>query len=214
MHDVLQHSLDIDALLGTDFRCIQRRQANDLFYFLLGTQRIGSRQVDLIEHRQDLQFVLHGQIRIGQCLRLHALAGVHHQQRTFTGGQRAGHLVVEVYMAGGIDQVQRIRFAILRLIEDLHGAGLNGNAALFFQIHIVQQLVFHIALRHGVALLQQAVGQRRLAVVYVGNNRKIANFRLIKHTLITSGDQWFSVRVRQRSSTLWNTCAALWLKPG
>lgn len=49
-------------------------------------------QVDLVEHRDDFQVGFQRQVHIGQRLRLHTLAGVHHQQAALAGRQRARHL--------------------------------------------------------------------------------------------------------------------------
>jgi hypothetical protein len=182
LHHVLQYGVDVDAQLGGDLRGLQRGQADDVLHLLLGLQGVGGGQVDLVEHRQDLQIVVHGKIRVGQRLGLHALGGIHHQQRALAGGQRPADLVIEVHVARGVDEVQGVGFSVLRLIEDLDGAGLDGNAPLPLQIHIVQQLVLHLPLRHGVALLQQAIRQRGFAVVDVGNNGKVADMGLVKHS--------------------------------
>ena len=181
VHHVLQHGLNVDAQLGGNFGGLQRGQADDILHLLLGLQRVGGRQIDFVEHGENFQVVIHGKVRVGQRLGLHALGGVHHQQRTLTGGQRTADLVVEVHVARRVDEIQGVDLAVLRLIEDLHGAGLDGDAPLPLQIHVVQQLVFHLPLRHGVALFQQAIRQRGFTVVDVGNNGKVANMRLVKH---------------------------------
>ena len=51
--------------------------------------------------------------------------------------------------------------------------GLDGNAALALQVHVVQDLVFHVAQRDRFRLFQYAVRQRALAVVNVGNDAEI-----------------------------------------
>ena len=57
-------------------------------------------QVDLVEHRDDREVVLQGQVQVGQRLRLDALGGVDEEDRALAGGQRPGHLVGEVDVAG------------------------------------------------------------------------------------------------------------------
>ena len=52
---------------------------------------------------------------------------------------------------------------------------LDGDAALALQVHGVEHLLHHFALRQRAGDLQQAVGQRRLAVVDVRNDREIAD---------------------------------------
>ena len=65
-------------------------------------------QVDLVEHRDDRQVTVQRQVQVGQRLRLDALRGVDQQHRTLAGGQRPRHLVGEVDMARGVDQMQDV----------------------------------------------------------------------------------------------------------
>ena len=74
--------------------------------------RIRGGQIDLVEHRNDRQVAIQGQVEVGQRLRFDALRGVDEQHRAFAGLQRAGHLVGEVDMAGGVDQMQHIIFLV------------------------------------------------------------------------------------------------------
>ena len=137
---------------------------------MLGLLRVGGRQVDLIEHRQNLQVVLHGEIGVGQSLGLHALGGVHHQHGALAGRQGPGHLIVEVHMARGVDEVQLVDLSVLGLVVQPDGPGLDGNAPFLFQVHVVQHLALHLPLADSLALFQQPVRQRGLAVVNVGND--------------------------------------------
>ena len=84
-------------------------------------------------------------------------------------------------MARGVDEVQGVDLAVLGLVEQVHGPGLDGDAPLPLQVHVVQNLVLHLPLRHGVAQLQQPVRQRGLAMVDVGNDGKVADMGLFKH---------------------------------
>ena len=181
LNDILQHRLNVDPLLGGDLRGVHGRQADDVLHLLLGLHGVGGGQVDLVEHRQDLQIVLHGQIGIGQRLCLHALSGVHHQHGALAGRQRPGHLVVEVHMARRVDEVQGVGLPVLRRVKQVDGTGLDGDATLPLQVHVVEDLVLHLPCRYGVAQLQQAVCQRGFAVVDVGNDGKVSDMGLVKH---------------------------------
>jgi len=50
---------------------------------------------------------------------------------------------------------------------------LDGDPAFTFKVHRVEQLLLHVPVRDGPGAIQQAVRQRRLAVVDVGNDAKI-----------------------------------------
>ena len=78
-------------------------------------------------------------------------------------------------MARGVDQVEGIGFAIRRLVVEADGTGLDGDATLPFQIHVIEDLIFHDTLFDGTTLFDQTVGERGFAVVNMGNDGEIAN---------------------------------------
>ena len=50
-------------------------------------------------------------------------------------------------MARRVHQIEDIGLPILGLIIKAHGLGFDGNAAFFFNVHIVQNLLGHLAIR-------------------------------------------------------------------
>ena len=78
-------------------------------------------------------------------------------------------------MAGRVDQVEDIVLAVVRLVVQAHGLGLDGDAALALDIHIVEHLLGHLALGKAARRLDQTIGQRRFAVVDMGHDREIAD---------------------------------------
>ena len=137
--------------------------------------RLGAGQVDLVEHRDDLQVVLEGQQGIGEGLRLYPLRGVDHQDGPLTRRQTPRHLIGEVHVAGGIDEVELVLLAVLGQVVDAHRLSLDGDAPLALQVHAVEHLLTHVAFGDRVGHLQDAVGQRRLAVVDVGDYGEVAD---------------------------------------
>src|SRR5690349_16816406 len=81
----------IDRVLGVD--------ADHRLDLGLRARDVGGGQVDLVEHRHHLEPLLDGGVAVGDRLRLHALRGVHDQQRALAGGERAADLVAEVDVA-------------------------------------------------------------------------------------------------------------------
>ena len=131
--------------------------------------------------------MLERHVHVGQRLRLDALRRVHHQDRALAGGQRAGDLIGEVHVAGGVDQVEHVGLAVLGLIGQAHRLRLDRDAALALQLHRVEHLVGHISKRHHARGLQQAICQRGLAVVDVRDNAEIAN---VFHTFPSFACRW------------------------
>ncbi len=136
---------------------------------------LGGRQVDLVQDRHDLVAGVERLVDVGERLRLDALAGVDDEQRSLAGRQRARHLIGEVHMAGCVHQVQDVGAAILGHVIEPHRLGLDGDAALAFDVHGIEHLFAHVAQRHCAGMLDQPVSQRRLAMIDMRHNGKIAD---------------------------------------
>jgi hypothetical protein len=78
-------------------------------------------------------------------------------------------------VSGRVDQVELVGLAVARLVGQRGGLRLDRDAALALQVHGVQHLLAHLAVGEAAATLDEAVGQRRLAVIDVGDDRKIAD---------------------------------------
>ena len=138
--------------------------------------RIGGGQVDLVEHRNDVQVAVQRQVEIGQRLRLDALGGVHQQHGALTGLQRARHLVGEVDVTRGVDQVQHV-VVVAHPPGQPHVLRLDGDPALPLDVHPVEVLGTHRPLIDNAGELKHPVRQRRLAMVDVSDDAEIPNLR-------------------------------------
>ena len=58
---------------------------------------------------------------------------------------------------------------------------LDGDPALALQVHGVEELLLHLARLEGAGELEQAVGQRGLAVVDVRDDGEVADEALFQH---------------------------------
>ena len=135
-----------------------------------GPVRVGGGQVDLVEDGHDLEVVLDGLVAVGEGLGLDPLGGVDQQDRALAGGQGAADLVAEVDVAGRVDQVEDV---VLPRHPDV--LGLDGDAPLALDVHRVEVLLAHEAGVDRAGELEDAVGQRRLAVVDVADDREVAD---------------------------------------
>ena len=140
---------------------------------------LGGRQVDLVQHRDDLEVGVERHVQVGQRLRLDALGRVDQQDRALAGGQAAGDLIAEVDVAGGVDQVQDVLFFVVALPREPDRLALDRDAALALDVHPVQVLGPHLAAFHHARKLQHPVGKRRLAVVDVGDDAEVPDHGLV-----------------------------------
>ena len=119
--------------------------------------------------------LLDRRVAVRDRLRLHALRRVDDQQRALARRERARHLVGEVDVARRVDQVELVDLAVARLVGQRGGLRLDRDPALALEVHRVEDLLAHLALGEAAAALDEAVGQRRLAVVDVGDDREVAD---------------------------------------
>ena len=173
--DRLEHLVDADAGLGGHQQRVGGVEADGLLDLLLDPVGARDRQIDLVEHRDDVEIVVERDVDVGERLRLDALRGVDDQERAFAGGQRPRHLVVEVDVAGRVDQVELIGLAVVGLVRELDRLRLDRDAALALELHVVEELVLHLARGDRATALQDAVGERRLAVIDVSDDREVTD---------------------------------------
>jgi hypothetical protein len=83
-------------------------------------------------------------------------------------------------VAGRVDQVEEVVLPILRAVDHANGMALDGDAALALEIHGVEYLLAHLLVGERTGVLQQTVGERRLTVVDVRDDAKVANAFLRK----------------------------------
>ena len=183
-HDRLQHVLDTETGLGRAAHRLAGRDADDVLDLGDDTVRFGRGQVDLVENGEHLDALLDGGVAIGHRLRLDALAGVDHQQRTLAGGQRAAHFVTEVDVTRRVDEIKAVGFAVARLVGERGGLRLDGDATLALEVHRIEHLRLHLAVCEPPTLLDEAVGQRALAVVDVGDDGEVADQFLHKPAIV------------------------------
>ena len=78
-------------------------------------------------------------------------------------------------MARGVDEVQGVVFTVFGPIGEGNGLALDGDAALPFNIHIVQNLVLKVSFIADSGELNQPVGQGRFPVINVSDNAEVSN---------------------------------------
>ena len=137
---------DADPGLGAGGDGVGGVDADDFFDFLPHPLWLGVDEVHLVEHGNDFNLLLEGGIAGGDGLRLDPLGGVHHEQGAFAGGKRTGHLVAEIDMAGGVDEVQLVALAVGGAVMQGDALGLDGDAALALDVEAVEHLGRHLAL--------------------------------------------------------------------
>jgi hypothetical protein len=174
LDDGVEHRVDTLPRLRRDAQHVRRVVADQVCDLGRRAVGVGLRQVDLVDDRDDLEVVLDREVRVRERLRLDALRGVDDEQRALACLKRARDLVGEVHMARRVDQVELVALPV-----HAHRLCLDGDPALALELHRVEHLVAHLACRDRVGQLQDAVGERRLAVIDVRDDREVADVRLV-----------------------------------
>ena len=127
--------------------------------------------VYLVDHHYGAQAARQGLLGDEAGLRHGPVHGVHQQQHGIGHGQDALHLAAEVGVAGGVYDIDTVAVPFQGRI-----LGQYGNAALAFQVIGIHDPFRGVLARgQGAGLAQQLVDQGGLAVVYVGDDRDVAD---------------------------------------
>ena len=166
--------------------CADGINADNVFDFLLHAFGVGGGQVDFVQNGHDFHAQINRGIAVRHGLRFHALRRVNDQQRAFAGGKRTGNFVREVDVSRRVNQVELIHLPVACFVVERGGLRFDGDAALFFDVHGVEHLRTHFAQIQTAAVLDEAVGKRRFAVVDVGNDGEVSD---IFHIVILKDKQ-------------------------
>ena len=167
------------SCLRRDQRCVLRINADYVLDLLFHALRICAGQINLIDDRHHIQIMIQRQIDICQCLRLHPLCRIHHQNGSVAGCKASGNLIIEIHVSWGIDQIEHILLTVVRLVDGADRLRFDRDTPLPLQIHVVENLGLHLAACQKPRHLNNAVSQRGLAMVDMCNNAKISDFTLI-----------------------------------
>ena len=171
----LQNFGDAHAGLARGADYLVTRAAEELYNLVLHLVGLGRVEVALVDDGNNLQVIVDGHIQVGDGLRLNALRGVDYEQGALAGRYRARHLVREVDVSRGVDEVERIQLSVGGGVLHLYGVALDGDSALALQVHVVEYLRLHVLGLDGAGVLEQTVCQGGFAVVDVGDYAEIAN---------------------------------------
>ena len=98
-------------------------------------------------------------------------------------------------MPGGVDQMQLIGLAVLRGVHHAHRLRLDRDAALALEVHRVEHLRAHLTRRDRMRQLEDPIGERRLAVIDVRDDREVADVGLVgRHERPTLDGRTLSAR--------------------
>ncbi len=84
-------------------------------------------------------------------------------------------------MARRVHKIELIGLAIFGGIVQAHGLRLDGDPALLFDVHVIKDLRAHLPVGQAAGALDQAIGQRRLAMVDMRNDRKVSDMGQVGH---------------------------------
>ena len=88
------------------------------------------------------------------------MRGIHDEHCSLACGKASRHFIREVDVTRRVNQVELIGFAIVGRVVHPHRLGLDRYAPLTLDIHRIEKLLLHVALRHRARLLENTVAQR------------------------------------------------------
>ena len=103
-------------------------------------------------------------------------------------------------MPGGVDEIEVVDLAVARPVVQADRLGLDGDATLLFQIHGIEHLCRHLPIRQPATDLDEAICQRRLAMVDMRDDREVADVSLLHGIVDVGGRACEPLRACQQST--------------
>ena len=136
--DFFEHGVDVDTCLCRNLRSVLGRNSDNVLNLGDNPLGIGAGQINFVDYRYDFKSAVNREICVGKRLRLNTLRSVNNEYRALTCRERTRDLVVKVDVTWGVDQVKKIFFAVVGVVNNAYGACLYCNAAFAFKLHIVE----------------------------------------------------------------------------
>ncbi len=174
LDDRLENLRDAGAVLGRGEEHLLARDRQDVLELVDDRVRVGRREIDLVEDRDQREALAHREMDVGEGLGLDPLGGIDDEDRALAGLEAVAHLVGEVDVAGRVDEVEAVVQAVARRVLEADGPGLDRDPLLPLEVHRVEDLAHHLPPLDRVGQLEQSIGEGRLAVIDVGDDREVA----------------------------------------
>src|SRR5438067_487929 len=175
--DAIDHSLEdfldadshfragVDRLLGRD-----RENFLELFVY---RGDVGVGQIDLVNHGDDRESLLVGEVNVRDGLRFHALRGIDDEERAFAGRERTGNFIGEIDVPRRVEQVETVLLARLARVTHRDRMRLDRAPALALEVHRIEELVLLVALVDRAGAIEQSIGERGLAVIDMRDDAEV-----------------------------------------
>jgi hypothetical protein len=170
LDDAIEYRLDIFSGLRRDWYDILSRAPEEVDHLRTHSLDVRTREVDLIQHWDDREIILEGEIDIRQGLCLDPLSRIDHEDRSLGRGETAGNFILEVDMSRGIDQVELDSFP-------LHPdrSELDRDTTLTLEIHLVKCLRLDLPLLECPRDLHESISERRFPMIDMGDDAEITD---------------------------------------
>mmetsp|Transcript_65756 Transcript_65756/g.109246 ORF Transcript_65756/g.109246 Transcript_65756/m.109246 type:complete len:318 (-) Transcript_65756:312-1265(-) len=146
--DRLQNLRDAETDLSRGGNCLCAVEPYGSLHLFSDSVRFSSRQIDLIQYRQNLEIVLNGQEHIRDSLRLYTLRRIDNKQGPLARLERARHLISKIDMARSVNEVEHVALAIACEVVHTSSLELDGDATLALEFHVVKKLLLHFSAGH------------------------------------------------------------------
>ena len=199
LHNGLQDLVHIETGLCGNARRGLCLDADYIFDFQSDLVWLRARKIHLIDDRDNLEVVVQRHVDICERLRLNALGGIDHKNRTVAGCERTGNFIIKVHVSRCVDQVKNILLAVCRAVHRARCLALDCDAALPLEIHGIQNLVLHLPLGEQTRLLDDAVRERGFTVVDVRDDTKVSDMFSVVSRHASSIKTFGRLRLRCRN---------------
>jgi hypothetical protein len=145
LDDRLEYFRNARSVLSRREDDLFARDRQDVLELVHDRVRVGRRQVDLVEDRDQREALADREVDVGEGLGLDPLGRVDDEDRSLAGLETVTDLVGEVDVAGRVDEVEAVIEAVAGRVLEADGPCLDRDSLLPLEVHRVEDLAHHLA---------------------------------------------------------------------
>ncbi len=102
------------------------------------------------------------------------MSRIYDEQRSFACRNGTRNFIAEINVSRCVDQIKHILLSVVRCVQHLNRMAFDRDSTFTLDVHVIQGLFLQLAVRYGPRQMQEAVGERTLPMVNMGDDAEIS----------------------------------------
>src|SRR5574344_523353 len=131
-----------------------------MVYLMLYVRNVSTWQIDFVYDRNNGKIMVKRHVHIAHRLAFYTLRCIYEEQCTFARSDGTAYFVAKVNMTRSVNKVEFVVVSVFCMVRNSHRLAFDCYSAFTLYVHVVENLVFHLAVVNYFCFLNKTVGKR------------------------------------------------------